>query len=63
MDLTHDVGPTADGFGVFVCVSIMSERRAGGERLQALGGSAGIPEGRADAEANECPKAICEQPH
>ena len=25
------------------------------------GGDEGIPEGRADAEANECPKAICEQ--
>ena len=37
----------------------MSERRAGGARLQACGG---IPEGRGDAEANECPKAICEQP-
>ena len=25
-------------------------------------GDEGIPEGRADAEANECPKAICEHP-
>ena len=24
------------------------------------GGDEGIPEGRGDAEANECPKAICE---
>ena len=28
--------------------------------LLACGGSEGIPEGRADAGANECPKAICE---
>ena len=27
---------------------------------QARGGSEGIPEGRADAYANECPKTICE---
>ena len=52
--------PPADGFGVFVCVSIMSDRRVGGARLQACGGDEGIPEGRVDAEANECPKAICE---
>ncbi len=26
-------------------------------------GGEGSPEGRADAEANECPKAICEQLH
>ena len=26
------------------------------------GETEGIPEGRADAEANECLKAICEQP-
>ena len=61
MDLTHDVRLTADGFGVFIGVSIMSERRAGGARLQACGGNEGIPEGRADAGANECPKTICEQ--
>ncbi len=57
----YNIRHTADGFGAFVCVSIMSERRTGGERLQALGGREGSPEGRADAEANECPKAICEQ--
>ena len=39
---SNDVQPTADGFGVFICVSIMSERRAGGERLQACGGSLAV---------------------
>ena len=86
----NNVQQTADGFGVFVFVSLMSERRAGehdyrhaveahgagdagiaptGMRgkgtaramqaspLLACGGSEGIQEGRADAGANECPKA------
>ena len=63
MALTHKVRHTADGFGVFVCVSIMSERRAGEARYKTTGlrgKREGIPEGRADAGANECPKAICE---
>jgi hypothetical protein len=48
--------PYSRGAWVLVCVSMMSTRRAGGERPEgAHGGGEGSQEGRVDAGANENP--------
>ena len=54
----YDARRTADGFGVFVCASIMSERRAGGARYKTTGlrgGRRGIPGPGYPLETEYCP--------